>query len=199
MTLPVSCTMPSNLPRFVDPARPTLGSRSPVEPKHCVVGECSWLKAVRPCAARARKSCANLKACTSIRWNTLFSCSSCPRCAKHSAAQQVTFMTAFAIAMGVAAEVVKVPAIVGIFAAGMCFGGSGATFLPAMHSPCCFVRILVMVFARRCWLVAFEPPAQRMLRTLYHHQKRAANHGIGTRAISPTGCHAFFSRVPSDF
>jgi len=165
MTLPVSCTMPSNLPRFVDPARPTLGSRSPVEPKHCVVGECSWLKAVRPCAARARKSCANLKACTSIRWNTLFSCSSCPRCAKHSAAQQVTFMTAFAIAMGVAAEVVKVPAIVGIFAAGMCFGGSGATFLPAMHSPCCFVRILVMVFARRCWLVAFEPPAQRMLRT----------------------------------
>jgi hypothetical protein len=35
-------------------------------------------------------------------------------------------MTAFAIAMGVAAEVVKVPAIVGIFTAGMCFGGSGA-------------------------------------------------------------------------
>jgi hypothetical protein len=45
--------------------------------------------------------------------------------------QQVTFMTAFAIAMGVAAEVVKVPAIVGIFTAGMCFGGSGALPCPA--------------------------------------------------------------------
>ena len=37
---------------------------------------------------------------------------------------RVTFMTAFALALGVAASVVKVPAIVGIFVAGMCFGGS---------------------------------------------------------------------------
>lgn len=45
-------------------------------------------------------------------------------------------MTAFAIAMGVAAEVVKVPAIVGIFTAGMCFGGSGA--LPTFFSTMLF-------------------------------------------------------------
>ena len=35
-------------------------------------------------------------------------------------------MTAFALGMGVAASIVKVPAIVGIFVAGMCFGGSDA-------------------------------------------------------------------------
>ena len=35
-------------------------------------------------------------------------------------------MTAFALGMGVAASIVKVPAIVGIFVAGMCFGGSEA-------------------------------------------------------------------------
>jgi Kef-type K+ transport system membrane component KefB len=37
---------------------------------------------------------------------------------------QVTFMTAFALAFGVLASLVKVPTIVGIFLAGLCFGGS---------------------------------------------------------------------------
>jgi Kef-type K+ transport system membrane component KefB len=55
-------------------------------------------------------------------------------------------MTAFALGMGVAASIVKVPAIVGIFVAGMSFGGSEACRLSWDRNTCNLTHWLSRIF-----------------------------------------------------